>query len=733
MASKNRGTAPRFPTRDQILEFIKDSDRPVGKREIARAFNLKSTDKVRLRDLLRDLKTEGVLPKGKRHRPEGSLPEVTVLEVTSLTSDGDVMARPVSWTSADPPPTVRLLPERGRPPGIGDRVLARLSRQSSRTYTARTIKRLESGPDRVLGIFQPRTGDGNGQLIPTNRRVRYDVAIPPGMENGAEPNELVEAEIIPGKPLGPRLARIVETYGPATGPRSVSLICIHSHDIPFEFPDAVLKEAEAIKPATADRRADLRDLPLITIDGADARDFDDAVWAAPDDAKDNAGGWQIVVAIADVAWYVRPGKPLDQEALKRGNSVYFPDRVVPMLPERLSNDLCSLKPDEDRACVAAHMRIDAQGKLIGHRFERAIMRSAARLTYDQVQAARDGAPDDQTAPLRTPVIDPLYGAFDALAAARAARETLELDLPERKIELNDNGDVVAIRQAPRFDSHRLIEEFMIAANVAAAETLERRKVPCMYRVHEAPDVAGLETLKTALRDLGVGLPASGIRPADLNYILTKTSALPQARMIHELVLRAQSQAIYSPENKGHFGLALPRYAHFTSPIRRYADLLVHRALVGGKEDGLPAGSEGAMRDWGETISKTERRAMAAEREASDRFMAAFMKDKVGGDFSATVAGITRAGLFVTLSETGASGLIPMSLLPNDYYRFDEKRRRLVGDKTGQVWRIGDPLDVRLREATPVTGGLLFEVLGGRASRSGKNKAKSKTKRKRNRH
>lgn len=716
----NRSARPKdaapFPTRDRILEFIRESGGPVGKREIARAFNLSGADRIRLRDLFREMKEEGLLPKGRRHRPAGALPEVTVIEVASVTADGDVMAAPVRWDGEGAPPPIRLLPERGRPPGVGDRVLARLSGPRGGVWTARTMKRLDRAPDGVLGLFRADESGGpyGGTLIATDRRVRHDIAIPRGMEGGARNEDLVKAEIVPGKPLGPRLARVVENFGSASGAHAVSLICIHSHDIPHEFPEEALDEAAGLKPASGGGRQDLRALPLITIDGEDARDFDDAVWAAADNAQDNPGGWKLIVAIADVSWYVRPGRPLDREALKRGNSVYFPDRVVPMLPERLSNNLCSLRPHEDRACVAAHLTIDPAGRTIRHRFERAVMRSAARFTYEQVQQARDGAPDTETAALLGPVIEPLYGAWTALAAERAARETLELDLPERQIRLDGAGRVVEIRPAPRYDSHRLIEDFMIAANVAAAEHLTQRNRPCMYRIHEPPAADGLEALKSALHDLGVSMPASGLRPADLNRILKQTSGLPQGRTIHELILRAQSQAAYSPENCGHFGLALSQYAHFTSPIRRYADLLVHRAIVGGMaagtRDGLPAGAEGAMRDWGERISSAERRAMAAERDAADRYTAAFMQHRIGAAFDATVSGIARAGLFVTLLENGASGLIPMSLLPDRCFRFDRRKRRSGGASGDLIVRLGDRVQVRLRDAVPVTGGLLFDLL-----------------------
>ncbi len=714
-SARPRGAAP-FPTREQVIEYIRDSDGPVGKREIARAFNLSGADRIRLGDLLSEMKDDGLLPKSRRHRSAGTLPEVMVVYIVSVTADGDVMAAPVRWEGEDAPPPIRLLPERGRPPGVGDRVLARLSGPDGGVWTARTMKRLDRAPDRVLGLFRADESGGpyGGTLIATDRRMRHDIAIPRGMEVGARNEDLIEAEIVPGKPLGPRLARVVENFGSASGPHAVSLICIHSRDIPHEFPEEALQEAAGLKPASDGGRQDLRALPLVTIDGEDARDFDDAVWAGADNAQDNPGGWKLIVAIADVSWYVRPGRPLDREALKRGNSVYFPDRVVPMLPERLSNDLCSLRPHKDRACVAAHLTIDAAGRTICHRFERAVMRSAARFTYEQVQQARDGAPDTETAPLLGSAIEPLYGAWIALAAARAARETLELELPERQIRLDDAGRVAEIRPAPRYDSHRLIEDFMIAANVAAAEHLTQRNQPCIYRIHEPPAADGLEALRSALHDLGVSMPASGLRPSDLNYILKQTAGLPQARTIHELILRAQSQAAYSPENCGHFGLALPHYAHFTSPIRRYADLLVHRAIVGGMaagtRDGLPAGAEGAMRDWGDRISAAERRAMAAERDAADRYMAAFMQHRIGAAFDATVSGIARAGLFVTLLENGASGLIPMSLLPDRCFRFDRRKRRPGGAAGGLIVQVGDKVQVRLRDAVPVTGGLLFDLL-----------------------
>jgi len=481
----------------------------------------------------------------------------------------------------------------------------------------------------------------------------------------------------------------------------------------MDFPAAAVEEAEAAGPAPLDRREDLRTVPLVTIDGADARDFDDAVWAAPDVDPGNPGGLRLLVAIADVAWYVRAGAALDREAEKRGNSVYFPDRVVPMLPEALSAGLCSLRPQEDRPCLAVEMIIDRQGKKLRHRFLRGLMRSVARLTYGQVQAARDGRPDDATGPLLDSVIAPLYGGFEALLAARQKRGTLDLDLSERRVFLVD-GKVARIEPRARLDSHRLVEEYMIAANVAAAEALEAKRMPCMYRVHDAPDPAKIEALREFTASLGLSL-AKGqvIRPAVFARLLEQARGTPYAAMINELVLRSQAQAVYSPANIGHFGLALPRYCHFTSPIRRYADLLVHRALIaahGFGDDGLRPEDGARFPTIAEHISATERRAAAAERDAIDRYVAAFLAERVGDIFVGSVTGVTRFGLFVTLKDSGGSGIVPIGTLPSDFYDHDERRHCLVGRRWGRVYRLGETVGVRLVEATPITGGLVLQLV-----------------------
>lgn len=705
-----------FPDKDTILSFIRDSATPVGKREIARAFKLSGTaDRERLKELLKELEADGTVERGrgKRVAPPQSLPEVAVLEVSAIDPDGEVLARPLSWTGEGKPPRIFMMPEKKGHPALaaGDRVLAKLSRINDRLYEARTIRRIEGTVGRVLGVYRP-AADG-GRVIPTDKRNKTELMVLPANRNDAEPDELVLVDVLPAGRLSLPQARVVERLGHTAEPRAVSLIAIHTHGLPTDFPPAAVREAQVASVPTLTGRADLRAIPLVTIDGADARDFDDAVWAEPDSDPANAGGWHLLVAIADVAFYVRPGSALDRAAYERGNSVYFPDRVVPMLPEALSNDLCSLRPNEDRACFAVHLWIDRHGALLRHQFVRGLMRSAARLTYEQVQTARDGAPDEVTAPLLDPVLRPLYGAFACLWAARGKRGTLELDLPERKVRLDDRGRVAEIAPRERLDSHRLIEEFMICANVAAAESLESAGMPGLYRVHDQPSPDKQESLREFLGGIGYTLPkVPTLTPSHFTRILAKASGTPESQLVSEVILRSQSQAEYSPENIGHFGLALTRYAHFTSPIRRYADLIVHRALIrahglgpGGLDDAAMTGLE----DIGEHISTAERRAAAAERDAVDRFTAAFLADRVGETFSGRVSGVTRFGLFIRLDESGADGLIPASTLPDDQYEHDEHAHALVGQRTGRVYRLGAPVTVILVEADPLTGSTLFAL------------------------
>lgn len=708
-----------FPTREEVLDYIQSSPVPVGKREIARAFRIQGDDRIALKALLRDLEDDGAIERGdgKRLAPPASLPEVAVLVVAEIDADGEVLARPVHWPHPDTPPRIYLAPERrGHPAlGLGERVLARLTRKSDRLYEARTLRKLEAGATaRVVGIYE--LGRDGGRLRPVDRRAKADFIILPANAEGAEPGELVVAEVLPATRQGLRQARVVERLGGLEDPRSVSLIAIAQNDIPTVFPPAALAEAAAAPEPTLAGRTDLRDFPLVTIDGEDARDFDDAVYAEADSDPANPGGWHLLVAIADVSFYVRPGGALDLAAFNRGNSVYFPDRVVPMLPEALSNELCSLKPRVDRACLAVHMWIDADGTLRRHRFVRGLMRSAARLTYAQVQQARDGAPDDTTGPLMDGVITPLYAAYAALNKARTRRGTLDLDLPERLVKLDATGCIQTIGVRERHDSHRLIEEFMIAANVAAAEALEARHAPCVYRVHAEPARDKLESLRQFLDSLGYSLAKGQVlKPILFTRILAKAADTPEAHLVNTVVLRSQSQAQYQPDNIGHFGLALPRYAHFTSPIRRYADLMVHRALVrayGLGDGGLGEEEATRLADISEHISTTERRAATAERDALDRYVAAYLADRVGARFSGRIGGVTRFGLFITLDETGADGLVPISTLPDDFYDHDEATHSLVGRRWGRVYRLGTPVKVTLTEADALSGSMVFALVEG---------------------
>jgi len=723
VAGSSRKPAP-FPSREQILDFVRDTPGNVGKREIARAFRLDAAQKRELKTVLKQLEADGLLGKrrGRRYAPPEHLPNVAVIEVTGLDADGDPMARPLNWESDNEPPAIYVAAGRDAAPGRGDRLLVQLTRLGDGTYEARTIRRLSSTPVRVIGIFD--VVDGEPRIRPTSRRQKGDLIVRTGETGGAEAGDLVRAEVMPGHRLGLRQARVVERLDAMDEEGSISLIAIHDHDIPTEFPPEAIDLAAAAGPAELGKREDLRSIPLVTIDGADARDFDDAVWAEPDDDPANTGGWHLLVAIADVAWYVRPGDALDREAKRRGNSVYFPDRVEPMLPEALSNGWCSLVPGEDRPCLAAHLWINADGRLIRHHFLRGLMRSAARLTYEDVQAARDGEPADN--PVLDTVIDPLYGAYECLEKARRARHALDLEVPEKRIVLGDDGEVASIGERERLDSHKLIEEFMITANIAAAETLEKLRQPCMYRIHDQPSLEKIQALSDFLESLGIRF-AKGqvVKPERFNTILHKVAATPQAHVVNQIVLRTQSQAEYAPENIGHFGLALAKYSHFTSPIRRYADLLVHRALIEGARLGGGGLGDGDV-DFeavGEHISMTERRAAAAERDAVDRYMARHLATKVGAVFEGRISGVTRFGLFVTLDESGADGLVPVSSLPEDYYRLDESRHCLVGRYSGQEYHLGEAVTVRLQEASPITGGLIFAVMGGLSSAHGSTNRK----------
>ncbi len=716
--------APGLPTRKQILDFIQQSAEPAGKREIARAFGLKGHEKIQLKALLKDMADEGLID-GKRtayHRM-GGVPRVTVLRVVTI-DDGEAIAVPDTWQPDDatPPPRIRLV-EKGRGSALkqGDRVLAR-TEEVGTGWRAFPMKKIAAREEQVLGVVEIDMA-GKGWLAPVDKRIRHSMPI--ADLGGAEKGELVLAE-----PAGrsPRSGvKVTQVLGEPLAPRAFSLIAIHKHGIPNVFSQETLDEAEraAKLPLSVDDREDLRHLPIVAIDPSDARDHDDAIWAEPD----GEGGFRALVAIADVSFYVRPGGEIDREARKRGNSVYFPDRVVPMLPEVLSADVCSLRSGEDRAAMACHMRIDAQGRVAEWRFTRALVRIAEVIAYEEAQRRIDEASAPDEAPhagVAIKVLQNLWAAWRALAAARDARDPLELELPERRVVLDEKGRIAEIAVRDRLDAHRVVEDFMIAANVAAAKALEAKVAPVVYRIHEPPSreklVALRDYLATFDRKLALG---QVITPGLFNRMLKDVADESEKALVMEAVLRSQTQAYYGPRNAGHFGLALGSYAHFTSPIRRYADLLVHRALVDGyrleqpapKTD-LPKGSGLAERDRedlgriSDAISKAERRAMEAERETIDRYLAAWLSSRVGETFPTRITGVQKFGFFATIVGLGGDGLVPVSTLGDERFHYDERAHVLMGEQSGMRYASGDRLPLRLAEANPLTGSLKFELVEG---------------------
>ncbi|HEY8194950.1 MAG TPA: ribonuclease R [Hyphomicrobium sp.] len=712
-----------MPSKEQIIEFLNSAQGKAGKREIARAFGVSGGARIALKRLLAEMTADGVLAGDKKRlREKGKLPPVATLEVTGRDDDGDLIAKPLNWDEGDGKrPAVRLLPsERGTDNdiGIGDRVLARMTKLprgsgGGALYEATPIKKLPREKRRLLGIFRS-SKRGGGTIEPIDRKELKSWPILSDDVGEARDGDLVRFELARGGRFATPRAEIVESLGNPDDQRQISLIAIHAHGIPEDFPESVIQECESLPPPTMQGREDLRAVPLITIDPVDARDHDDAVHAAPDGDPKNDGGFIVTVAIADVAHYIRPGSKIDREAQLRGNSVYFPDRVVPMLPEKISNDLCSLRELEERPCLAVRMIFNRYGEKREHTFVRGMMRSAAKLSYQEAQAAIDGQPSDKCLPLMESALKPLWDAYKAVATARDKRGPLDLDLPERKIVLNDKGQVDRVVTPQRLEAHRLIEEFMIQANVAAAETLEEKRLPLVYRVHDAPSPEKLKGLRDFLETLDMKVPHVGaLKPEAFNKVLAQAKDLPVPDLINEVILRSQSQAEYTPKNIGHFGLNLVRYAHFTSPIRRYADLIVHRALIRALDlgpDGLTDDEIPRLASIAKSISDTERRAMSAERETTDRLIAAHLSDRVGATFQARIAGVTRSGLFVRLKETGADGYIPISSLGNDYYHHVEAAHALVGARTGTGYRLGDRVEVRLLEAIPSAGALRFEML-----------------------
>ncbi len=707
---KIKAASLALPSEADVRAFIANTPGHVGKRDIGRAFGVKGAAKLALKAML---KTLG--PERKQKPVSGGLPPVLEIEVIEIDSDGDAIGQPLMWNEgrSGTAPRLPILSDGKAAPGIGDRFLAKLEAYTGTgdfLYQARVLRSLAKDATRVVGIFRKPAGAG-GRIIPSGKKDRDDFIVSTGDEGNAKDGELVLAEITRQKGRGLPQARVRERLGAFDDPRNISLIAIHTHGISDQFPQNVLDDVERLKSFSHDQRDDLRHIPLITIDPADARDHDDAIYAAPDDAADNPGGYNLIIAIADVAAYVRPGSALDREARKRGNSTYFPDRVVPMLPERISNDLCSLKESEDRPALVCFITIDADGHKKSHRFARAVIRVAAGLAYEEAQAAIDGRKPHE---LLESVLRPLWAAYAALSKARDKRGPLDLDLPERKIVLNEQGHVSKVISPERLDAHRLVEEYMIQANVAAAEQLNKKCTPLLFRVHEDPSAEKLRALQEFLRTTNIPFSLGQVVKAQhFNQILRAAKDTPQHRVVHEVVLRSQAQANYRPVNEGHFGLSLANYAHFTSPIRRYADLIVHRGLIAALkfgDDGLSAQDITQLEDTAEQISAAERRSMLAERETIDRMVATHLADNLGARFKGRISGVVSAGLFVVLQETGADGFVPASSLGKDYYSFDPSRHALIGSATGETFQLGDDVEVRLMEVAPIRGGLRFEIL-----------------------
>ncbi|MNU66821.1 Ribonuclease R [compost metagenome] len=714
MTKTPKRPAAGLPDKDTLIAFLREAGE-AEKADIARAFGLKGIERRQLREMLKTLEAEGAL--GKRGRKgfseAGALPPVGVADVVDRDADGELYVELVKG-GADAPRAL-LLPDReGKTPapGLGDRLLVKFSR-GAEGWEARLVKRLDAGTNRVLGVI--RKSARETRVEPVDKRSKDVLLIPSAQAGDLRDGDLVLASIEKGDHrYGPKRGKILESIGREDDPRAASIIAIHAHGLPTGFSEQVEREAEDQALPTLKGREDLREVPFITIDPADARDHDDAVYAERDTDPKNPDGWIVWVAIADVAAYVRPNSALDREARDKGNSTYFPDRVEPMLPEVLSNGLCSLKQGENRACMAVRMIFDKDGKKTGHKFMRGLMRSHAKLSYEQAQSAIDGQQDDVTGPIMDAILYPLWNAYSTMLKGRERRSPLAIESPERRVIMAPGGGIAAIEPRKSLEAHRLIEEMMIQANVCAAETLEKTRTPLIYRVHEAPSQEKIFNLADFLHTIGKpwnkGEPANTKR---FNKLLDETRDGPHAEVVNEVVLRTQMQAVYSPDNVGHFGLHLDRYAHFTSPIRRYSDLIVHRGLIRGLNlgsDGLTDREIAELTAIAEQVTSTERRSMAAERDAMDRYIAAFLEDHVGATFSGRITGVTRFGLFVRLDETGADGLVPVSTLGSEYFTHDDRAHALVGERTGKRFTLGRRVEVKLMEATPVTGGLVLEMV-----------------------
>ena len=695
-----------LPTQDELIAFLNEQGKEMSKREIARHFGAKGDTRAYLKHLLKEIEQQGLVQRsGRRFMMQGLLRDRIAVEITGQVSDGSLVARPVRWEEEGEPPQILLTAEKIKPePKIGDILQAKIHRLNQHLYEGEALKRLSSADNRMVGVMY------EGRVVSVDRRFKEAFLPDENFPKDVHAGDLVLVEIPEVRSSHPK-ARFIQKIGKSTDAHAASLISIFSHRLPIVFMENSIHQAERAKLPSLDNRVDLRAVNFVTIDGADAKDFDDAVFAEADTDIKNKGGYHIYVAIADVAYFVKYGTALDKDAFLRGNSTYFPDRVLPMLPEALSNGLCSLQPNEDRPAMVCEIWIDKLGRKLKSKFFRAMIKSKARLTYDEVEADFQGK---QKISGLGDLIENLKGSYEALKKARENRGVLELDVPERQVILNEKGQVIDIRLRQRYDSHKMIEELMILSNVSAAETLEKLKLPTMYRVHDRPSEEKLNSLQTFLKSVGIKFkPTSALYPKEFNLLLSQANTKKISTEVNEMVLRTQSQAEYSLENIGHYGLSLDKYAHFTSPIRRYADIMVHRALIKGLKLGEGALSDeeaSAFEKIAEHISVTERQSASAEQDANDRYVASFLADRVGELFDVRVSSVTRFGLFVALDEYNADGLVPMSALPDDYYVYDENAQVLRGVHNGRIFSAGQSMQAILKEAVPLTGGLMFEPI-----------------------
>ncbi len=683
-------------SRDLILRLLHDAAEPMSYDELAEALELIDDEQFEaLRRRLNAMVRDGQLLLNRR---EGYLP----VDSDNLVR-GRIIAHPDGFGFLVPDEgggDLYMNPREMRALLHGDRIVARVTgidRRGRREGAIADV--LERANTTVVGRLVAESGVT--VLQPDNKRITQDVLIPNEYLGEGRDGQIAVAEII-DQPTYRRqpVGRVVRVLGDRMAAGMEVDVAINSHGIPSEWPEAVEQETAAMADTVADAdrkgRKDLRKLPLVTIDGADAKDLDDAVYCEP-----KRNGWRLVVAIADVAAYVQPESPLDTEAERRGTSVYFPNRVVPMLPEKLSNGLCSINPDVDRLCLAADLRIDNEGQIQRMRFVEGVMRSHARLTYDEVADILFNGDEQARARRRSlvPHLENLNGLFRTLLQARRRRGAIEFDSTETEIHFNDAGRIDSIEPYERGDAHRIIEECMVTANVAAARFLQKYKMPGLYRVHKGPEGDQIDELRTFLAERGLRL-GGGAEPGPMDFskVLEEASGRPDRYLIETVLLRSMQRAVYQPDCTGHFGLGLDEYAHFTSPIRRYPDLLVHRAIKhrvnGGRPRSYPYGHEDMVR-FGDHCSLTERRADEATRDVEAVLKCEYMEDHVGSEFDGLITGVTSFGAFVVLNKMFAEGLVHVTSLPRDYYHFDPVGHSLTGERSGRVYRPGDPMRVRV--------------------------------------